>query len=73
MDKKPDWIAAMLKDEPMGLQLFDINGSVRKNYVANSIPKFILIDKKGKIINFDAPMPNNNIELEKLLDREIAK
>jgi len=73
MDKIENWKNAMIKDKPTWLQLFDKDGSVQRGYVANSIPKFILIGKDGNIVSFDTPMPNENVALEKLLDQEIAK
>jgi len=73
LDKIEEWKKAMMKDKPTWLQLFDKDGAVQKGYVANSIPKFILIDKQGNIVSFDAPMPSQNVELEKILDREISK
>jgi thiol-disulfide isomerase/thioredoxin len=73
LDKKEAWKLAMKEDKPAWLQLFDTNGTVQNAYVANSIPKFIIIDKQGNIISFDAPMPTQNVELEKILDREISK
>jgi hypothetical protein len=35
--------------------------------------KFILIDKKGNIVNFDAPRPNSGVEIEGLINQEIVK
>lgn len=50
------------------LQLEDENNFVKKNYKVLSIPRFILIDKDGKIIDFDAPPPENKNALKKALD-----
>jgi hypothetical protein len=33
-----------------------------------SIPRYIIFDKKGQIINDDAPRPNNKEALVKILD-----
>ncbi|MBV4356836.1 TlpA family protein disulfide reductase [Pinibacter aurantiacus] len=73
LDKKDKWKEALADDTPQWLQLFDTNGSVQSAYVANSIPKFILINKEGKIVSFDAPVPSSGEEIEKLLRAEIAK
>ena len=73
LDKKPNWENAMKQDKPTWLQLFDSNSTVQSAYVANSIPKFIIIDKQGNIVSFDAPMPHEAADLEKILDQEIAK
>lgn len=55
------------------IQLFDAEGMVAKTYAANAIPRFVLIDKQGKIIDFDAPRPSSKKEIESILNREIAK
>jgi len=73
MDKIDNWKKAMIKDKPTWLQLFDKDGLLQNGYVANSIPKFVLIDKQGNIVNFDLPMPSQSVELEKILDAEISK
>jgi thiol-disulfide isomerase/thioredoxin len=68
-----EWKKALEEDKPDWIQLIDKEGVVWKSYVANSIPKFILIDKQGNIVNFDAPRPSSGEEIEKLLNQEIAK
>jgi thiol-disulfide isomerase/thioredoxin len=73
LDKKPNWLNAMAQDKPTWLQLFDSENTVQSAYLANSIPKFIIIDKQGNIVSFDAPMPHLSTELEKILDQEIAR
>lgn len=72
-DKNDKWLEALREDGAQWLQLFDSNGKVQNAYVANSIPKFVLINKQGNIVSFDAPMPSSGTELEKLLDQEMAK
>lgn len=68
-----EWKKALGEDKPDWLQLLDQEGTVSKSYVANSIPKFIIIDKKGNIVSFDAPRPSSGAELENILNQEIAK
>ena len=63
---------ALEEDKPSWIQLIDKEGIVSKSYVANMIPKFILIDKQGNIVSFDAPGPGS-VEIEKLLNEEIIK
>jgi len=72
-DVEKNWKTAMVQDKVTGIQLFDKNRSVITGYSAYSIPKFVLINKEGKIVVFDAPPPHQTAELEKLLDEEIAK
>ncbi|HMJ46416.1 MAG TPA: TlpA disulfide reductase family protein [Ferruginibacter sp.] len=67
------WKKALEEDKPQWIQLIDQEGLVWKSYVANTIPKFILIDKQGNIVNFDAPRPSDREEIEKLLNQEIVK
>jgi thiol-disulfide isomerase/thioredoxin len=71
MDKPEKWRGALIKDNPSGLQLYDIDGSVQKAYFASSIPKYILINKKGEIVSFDAPAPSSSTAIETILDKEI--
>jgi thiol-disulfide isomerase/thioredoxin len=72
IDKVDKWKEALIADKPTWLQLFDKNDVVKKAYFANSIPKFILIDKKGNIVSFDAPMPSSGDEIEKLINRQLV-
>lgn len=71
-DKKELWKKMVKEKELGGLQLFapDENISFFKEYQVTEIPRFILIDKKGKIIYANAIRPSNpklKIELEELL------
>jgi thiol-disulfide isomerase/thioredoxin len=72
LDKPDEWKKAMDDDKPTWLQLYDTDGTVQRNYVARSIPKFILINKAGNIVSFDAPMPHF-AGLEKMLTEEMSK
>ncbi|HVG40701.1 MAG TPA: TlpA disulfide reductase family protein [Chitinophagaceae bacterium] len=36
-----------------------------------SIPTYLVINKKGEIVNFDAPRPSDTEKLYKLIDREL--
>jgi hypothetical protein len=65
------WREALLKDKPTGLQLYDGDGSVQRAYFASSIPRFVLINKKGEIDSFDAPAPSSGKEIEGLLQKEV--
>ena len=68
-----EWKKAIQEDKPDWIQLLDKEGFVNKSYVANLIPQFVLIDKKGDIVNFNAPRPSSGVEIEKLLNQEIEK
>ena len=61
----------MIKDKNLGgVQLLADNGfnsQFMKDYRVNSIPRFIILDPQGKIVNADAPRPSNP-ELVELLN-----
>jgi thiol-disulfide isomerase/thioredoxin len=68
------WKKALKEDMPGGIQLIDQDDLVWNSYVlSNAIPRFIVIDKRGKVVNFDAPRPSSGKEIEKLLRDEILK
>jgi thiol-disulfide isomerase/thioredoxin len=54
------------------LHLEDQDNFVWTKYKITSIPRFILIDKEGKIISFDAPEPAAKETLKKLLDEALS-
>lgn len=61
------------KDEMNWLQLEDADDSFAKSYQANFIPRFIIIDKKGNIVDSDAVRPSEPEKLMEILNREISK
>lgn len=67
------WKQAIVKDSVEWLQLFDKVGNVDSAYHANAIPRYIMIDKKGKIADFDAPRPSEATALKELIEVERAK
>lgn len=71
-DGKKEWQQAVEKDKPEWLQLLDKDDLVRKSYVANMIPQFIIVDKNGSIVNFNAPEPSSGKKLEDLLVKEMS-
>lgn len=73
MDKYDKWKEALKSDNPTWIQLFDTNATVQNAYVANSIPKFIVVNKEGKIVSFDASSPSSGEVIEKLLNEELTK
>ena len=72
-DKDSDWKKALIKDKPSWLQLFDKAGKTAANYFTNAIPKFVIIDEKGLILNFDAPTPSQEDKLETLLKQKLSE
>jgi thiol-disulfide isomerase/thioredoxin len=73
LDVFKNWKKALETDKPDWIQLIDKDEIVSKSYGADHIPKFILIDKKGNIVNFNAPWPSSGVEIEELINNEIAK
>ena len=71
-DGEKEWRQALKEEMPNWIQLIDKEGIVKKSYIANAIPKYILIDKNGNIVSFDAPGPENPVT-EKLLLAELDK
>ncbi len=69
-NKKADW-KKMIEDKKMaGVQLIadkDWSSSFVQKYGIRGIPRFILIDPQGNIVNANAPRPSSN-ELIKLFD-----
>ncbi|WP_276979907.1 TlpA disulfide reductase family protein, partial [Flavobacterium filum] len=65
IDDKKDvekWKKMVADKELKGIQLFadnDWKSDFVKNYAIDGIPRFILIDTEGKIVNADAPRPSD--------------
>jgi thiol-disulfide isomerase/thioredoxin len=72
VDRKKDhnkWLKMVKEKEMKGYQLFadnDWNSDFVKAYLILGIPRFILIDPKGNIVNSNAPRPSDNSKLEDL-------
>lgn len=71
-DGRREWQKALYKDKPTWLQLIDKGDVVKNAYVANMIPQFVIINKKGQIVNFDAPEPSSGQKLESVLVKEMG-
>lgn len=63
----------MIADKNMsGVQLFaDGDNSLMNAYQIKGIPRFILLDTNGKIINSNAPRPSSRNALESLIDQNL--
>ena len=65
----------MIKDEKLGgTQLFagGPGNAFSQYYKVNTIPRFLVFDKQGKIVSIDSPRPSNPA-LKTLLEKELAK
>lgn len=74
-DKKDDWIDdGLKKHNPPGLQLW-VNGGFKSKFATDfdilGIPRYILIDEHGKLINFSAPRPSSGTEIINLINNAI--
>ncbi|MCY1662559.1 TlpA family protein disulfide reductase [Chryseobacterium sp. SL1] len=65
--------AIIKRDQMNWLQLEDTEDSFAKSYGASFIPRFIIIDKQGKIVDNDAIRPSNSEKLIQILKNEISK
>lgn len=69
-DKFEDkWKETIKKQEMTGVQLLvkDIEDPFFVNYAVKSIPRYILIDPNGLIVDYNAPRPSDSDAIEKLL------
>lgn len=70
---KAAWEKYVPEKQLKGIQLHAGSGNiVSKAYNVSGIPRYILIDKEGKIISAESPRPSNE-NLRKLLDTWIEK
>lgn len=71
---KEKWLK-MIKDENLGgTQLFagGPGNDFSKYYKVNTIPRFLVFDKAGKIVSVDSPRPSDP-KLKELLEKTLAK
>lgn len=69
------WKNFIAENQMGGLQLHQ-NTETPQNlsqlYLVNSIPRFIMIDKKGNIVSADAPRPSSGDEIRRMLDKTLS-
>ncbi len=73
-DDKEAWAKMVKEKEMQGVQLIGDDAwssSICKDYLINGIPRFILVDKEGKIMDAKAPRPSSD-EIKDIL-KELAK
>lgn len=72
-ENKQKWKNAILEHKLKGIQLWSKNAwnnqndAFMKSYAISSIPRFILLDPEGKIIDGNAPRPSNP-KIQEILD-----
>lgn len=70
---KEKWQEFVKKESLGGTQIFASGWSdIAKFYSINGIPRFMVFDKQGKIVNVDAPRPSQP-ELKALIEKTLAK
>lgn len=69
MDKEDTWRDMLAEKKMKGIQLYGGEGenAFTKEYVIHTIPRFIIIDREGKIVTANAPLPSDPL-CRKLLD-----
>jgi len=74
-DREDKWKQMIKKKKMGGWQLIntDRNMPFLKKYVVDGIPRFILLDKDGKVVDANAPRPSSGEELTGLIDKTIGK
>ena len=71
MSKKEAWKTMVEEEGLKGIQLFADNcfdSAFADAYQVSSIPRFVLIDKEGKVVNPDAPRPSDTEEINQLFE-----
>ncbi len=65
---KEEWAKTIVKENLPGIQLLtkDPDDDFFKEYAVYGIPRYILIDPQGRIINYNTPRPSSEEELEEL-------
>lgn len=67
------WVKMLKEKELQGIQLFakgEVKENFTKSYGIDAIPRFILIDQNGNIIQADAPRPSQK-QIRELLDQNL--
>jgi thiol-disulfide isomerase/thioredoxin len=68
------WRDFLKKQTMGGYQLHqsqNFDETISKAFVINGIPRFILFDEEGKIVNPEAPRPSSGAEIRQLLDKTL--
>jgi thiol-disulfide isomerase/thioredoxin len=75
-DSEDNWKAVVKKKDIVGVNLISRNGGeeehVGEHFGLQYIPRFVLIDKTGKVANFEAPTPGDS-KTEELIKKLLAE
>lgn len=64
---------AIKKQDREGIHLMGGGNAVFDMYHADGVPKYVLIDKQGKIVSADAPIPSDEEVLKRQLNEALIK
>jgi len=74
---RKDWIEKGLSISGLENKQFWANGgfesTLAKSYAITSVPRFIIIDPDGLIINIDGPKPSQISEFSVIIDQALSK
>jgi thiol-disulfide isomerase/thioredoxin len=74
IEKKDSWLGLIQKEKLGGVQLLDdIGKGFARKYGIMSIPRFMLIDKKGRWIQVNCPRPSDKDNLKRYLNEALGK
>jgi len=73
-DAKDKWLKKIESGSLKGIQLYadNSNHDFFKTLIVKSIPRYILLDKEGKLLDHDAPRPSGG-KLEEVLESLLSK
>ena len=71
-DRDTAWRKAMREDKTPWLNLWG-EGSIEDDYSTSAIPKFVVINAKGNVFDFDAGAPGEGSLLKETLEAALAK
>ncbi len=70
-DNPEKWMKAIAEDKTNWTHLFDFSGEVRDAYAASVLPRYVVIDSKGYIVDFAAPKPSETEKLTSIIRQAI--
>jgi thiol-disulfide isomerase/thioredoxin len=72
LSKKEIWKDFLKRKNFTSIELLsNYTESIYKYYKVSGIPRFMIFDREGKIVNIDAPKPSNR-DFKKMLDETLA-
>lgn len=70
---KDKWLQMIKKDQMEGVQLLGTSlGEFARHYKINTIPRFMVFDKQGRLVTADSPRPSDP-KLKMIIEEELNK